>query len=247
MRKWATYAEQHRSKCAEGVMHILQDRGRLPALDALQFNASGYPSAQPVSDKGGRGGAWFVACAAGPAVLKHYLRGGRAALVSRDSYVYLGEGRARSFAEFRLLKQLRSRDLPVPAPLAAFCLRKHWHYRAALLTERIAGARSFLELVRQGDAPWQQAGQTLARFHLAGAQHSDLNANNVLIDAASQVHLIDWDKGRLHQGPGPWCAGVLARLQRSLKKELGAQYAQLSDRGWTTLETAYKGAIPWHG
>lgn len=226
---------------------MLQDRDRLPAVSALQFNASAYPASQPVSGEGGRGGAWFVSSSAGPAVLKHYLRGGRAALISSDSYVYLGEARVRSFAEFRLLKQLRARDLPVPLPLAAFCLRKHWHYRAALLTERIPQARSFLDTVRQGDAPWQRVGQTLAQFHLAGARHSDMNAQNILLDAAMHVHIIDWDKGQLLNGPGRWCGTVLARLQRSLQKELGSQAAGLSAEGWVALESAYKGSIPWHG
>ena len=226
---------------------MLQDRDRLPAVNALQFNASAYPMAQAVAGEGGRGSAWFVSSSAGPAVLKHYLRGGRAALISSDSYVYLGQSRVRSFAEFRLLKQLRTRDLPVPLPLAAFCLRKHWHYRAALLTERIPQARSFLDTVRQGDAPWQRVGQTLARFHLAGACHSDLNAHNILLDATMQVHIIDWDKGRLLGGPGRWCATVLARLRRSLQKELGPEAAGLTTEGWLALESAYKGCIPWHG
>ena len=203
---------------ADGHCTVLYAARQLPMPDARQFNASAYASARPVSGKGGRGGAWFVQTPAGNAVLKHYRRGGRAALLSEASYLYTGLARVRSFAEYRLLEALRRQGLPVPEPLAAFCLRAGIIYRAALLTRCIPEARSFADCIRQGDAPWAEVGAMLARFHRAGAQHADLNANNILCNADG-LFVIDWDKGRLRGLAGTWTGRVLARLRRSIAKE----------------------------
>src|SRR5690606_37245884 len=67
---------------------------------------------------GGRQSAWFVSGDVGPAVLRHYRRGGLAARVSRDRYLWAGPSSTRSFAEFRVLRGLYERGLRVPAPLA---------------------------------------------------------------------------------------------------------------------------------
>ena len=57
----------------------------------------------------GEGGKWF---------LRHYLRGGKAALFSRDRYLFMGTRRVRSFGEFRLLAGMHEAGLPVPRPIA---------------------------------------------------------------------------------------------------------------------------------
>ena len=51
--------------------------------------------ARPV-DSGGRGGAWFVDAPFGPSLLRLYLRGGWAAKLSRDQYLWHGASRTRS-------------------------------------------------------------------------------------------------------------------------------------------------------
>ena len=98
---------------------ILFDGTRLPQARAEWFEP-GYwgPRAQPVH-AGGRGGAWFVDAPFGPAVLRLYLRGGMAARLSRDRYLWQGEARVRSFAEFRLTQKLHGLGLPVAQPIAA--------------------------------------------------------------------------------------------------------------------------------
>lgn len=220
---------------------ILHDAAALPDIGPDQFNASGYAAAEPVSGSG-RGGAWFVRTAAGDAVLKHYRRGGKAAWLSEDAYLYIGDARVRSFAEYRLLRRLREAGLPVPEPLAAFCQRHGLTYRTALLTRRIAQASSLLQLADAGHAPWAAVGGTLARLHRAGARHSDLNAHNILLDADGGIHVIDWDKGRLLAGPGPWCAQVLERLARSLRKDCRLPADELT-RGLAALRAAHDGAL----
>lgn len=243
MIDWDNQTECVNTRGADGVCTVLFATRYLPMPHAAQFNATAYPSAQPVSGLGGRGSAWFVDTPAGRAVLKQYRRGGHAAWVSVDSYLYLGQLRVRSFAEYRLLAFLRGQQLPVPEPLAAFCLRTGLTYRAALLTRRIPAAQSFVEHVRQGNAPWADAGRLIARFHRAGVYHADLNANNILCNAEG-LHLIDWDKGRWYQNPGRWTRAVLQRLQRSIDKEC----AWLSDAerraGFASLLAAYDETMP---
>ena len=237
---------------AGGETIILRPEGRyairqadaLPQLDERQFNPGGYGRAEPIIGKGGRGGAWFVDTAAGTAVLKHYRRGGWAARISSDRYLFLGATVSRSHSEFLFLQHLRAEGLPVPDPLAAFCLSHFGTYRAALLTRRIADSRSLVEAVIAGDAPWPAIGRTLARFHVLGVRHADLNANNILIAADDSVHVIDWDKGRVDLRQNGWPEAVLARLVRSLHKEAGGRQNADLEAGIEVMTREYRRKMP---
>lgn len=207
---------------AKGQGAIVFDPARLRQAEPELFDpAAPAMAAQPVHARGGRGAAWFVAVHGLSAVLRHNRRGGWMARFSEDAYFWQGESRVRSFLEFELLRHLHGQGLPVPAPLAACYWKRGPCYRAAILVERIPGARSFAAEVAAAPqaAAWKEAGIAIARCHAHGAHHADLNANNLLLDKQGRVWLIDWDKGRLESGRGAWCAKVLARLQRSLRKE----------------------------
>lgn len=228
---------------ARGSGAIVFDPARLrqatPAwLDPGHWGAR----AQPVAE-GGRGAAWFVHGEFGEGVLRHYRRGGLAARVSRDAYLWQGPARVRSVAEFRLLAELRAEGLPVPAPLLAGWWRQGPVYRAALLVERIPGARALASWL-EGDAdqaPWEAFGRAIARLHAAGVEHADLNAHNLLADADGAAWLIDFDRGVRHLRPGRWREHNLQRLARSLAKLSG------DDRwkaGFARLRAAYQGPQP---
>ena len=224
---------------------ILFDGTRLPQAQPEWFEP-GYwgPSAQPVH-AGGRGGAWFVDAPFGPAVLRHYLRGGMAARLSRDRYLWQGEARVRSFAEFRLTQRLHGLGLPVARPIAAHYQREDVSYRAAILLERLADVRTFAQWADAAgsDAPWEEAGQLIARFHRAGLDHADLNADNLLFAAPDRGWMIDFDRGRL-RGPGrAWRRNNLARLQRSLHKLRGARSRSEVDADFSRLRGAYEAAM----
>jgi 3-deoxy-D-manno-octulosonic acid kinase len=205
---------------ADGEGSIVFDPARLRQAERALFDPQAWgAAAQPVHGRGGRGAAWFVDGEFGAGVLRQYRRGGWAARASRDGYLWQGEARVRSLREFALLRRLHALGLPVPAPIAAWYLRRGWRYRAAILVERIAPARSLAEAVNSGEAPWPAVGSAIAQFHRQQAHHADLNANNILLDAANRPWLIDWDRGRIESGPGDWSGRVLDRLQRSLRKE----------------------------
>jgi 3-deoxy-D-manno-octulosonic acid kinase len=170
--------------------------------------------------QGGRGSISFIRLADARLVLRRYLRGGLVAKLSRDRYLWLGEERTRAFREFQLLARLREKSLPVPRPVAARYRRSLLAYRGELVTELLPGTESLgvrWLAGRDRREDWEEAGRCIRRFHDAGVQHADLNANNVMLDGRGGVWLLDFDRGKLRE-PGPWRERVLARLARSLEK-----------------------------
>ena len=118
-----------------GLGAILFDSKQLRQADPEWFLPAKWSErARPV-DSGGRGGAWFIDAPFGPSLLRLYLRGGWAARVSRDQYLWHGANRTRSFEEFRLTRALLNKGLPVPRPIAASYVRNGMSYRAAILIE----------------------------------------------------------------------------------------------------------------
>jgi 3-deoxy-D-manno-octulosonic acid kinase len=225
---------------ADGQGAIVFDPVRLRQADPRLFEGG---RGEPVG--AGRGHAWFVQGEFGAAVLRHYRRGGWIARLVRDRYLWLGETRTRSLAEFALMRRLRVLGLPVPAPLAASYRRRGPFYRAAILVERVVPASTFADRVAgQGlAAPWDRVGSAVGRCHARGARHADLNGHNLLLDGSDAVWLIDWDKGAIEPGPGDWCAAVLDRLERSLRKECPSLPARELGEGMRALRIAHDRAL----
>ncbi len=232
--------KQQAFRDADGEGLIVFDASRVPQANRALFDPGTYGAdARPVRDRGGRGAAWFVDGEFGNGVLRHYRRGGWAARASTDAYLWQGEARVRSLREYALLRHLHGEGLPVPAPIAAFYLRRGWCYRAAILVERVAGARSLVEAVNQDEAPWAAVGEAIARCHRRHAHHADLNANNLLLDREQRPWLIDWDRGRIERNAGPWTQAVLERLGRSLLKECETVPASRLEEGMASLRAAH--------
>ncbi|MBB6367072.1 3-deoxy-D-manno-octulosonic acid kinase [Xanthomonas sp. PPL568] len=224
-----------------GYGAILFDRERLRQAEPSLFSAVAWGErARPV-DAGGRGGAWFVDAPFGSCVLRQYRRGGLVAKLVRDRYLWTGADRTRSFAEFRLMRALIARKLPVPRPLAACYLRQGLRYRAAILMERLEGVRSLADrahLAGRG-APWEEAGRLIARFHRAGLDHADLNAQNILFDGNGRGWLIDFDRGVLRIPATRWRERNLKRLRRSLLKLRGERSVDAVEKDYARLRRAY--------
>lgn len=190
----------------------------------------------------GRGPTWFVGTPGAQWALRHYHRGGALGRWVADHYLWLGLERARPFVEFRLTQRIRALDLPVPRPVAARVLRAGLVYTGDLITERITGAQPVSALLEAAPVPvtaWRAIGRRIRRFHDLGVYHADLTANNILIDSAERVFLIDFDRGGL-RAPGAWRAANLSRLKRSLAKicrELPPD--RFGPAEWTALQDAY--------
>ena len=226
---------------------IVFDRalGCVPAdtwFDRAHWSALGKSTAQ----SGGRGEVAFVQTPAGACALRHYRRGGLAARLSADGYVWTGAARTRSFHEFRLLVELANAGLPVPSPVAARYVREGLCYRADLLTRCISPARTLGDALAAGvldPALAERVGRTIARFHAADVWHADLNAHNILVDGKGGIWLIDFDRGRRRKPGLAWQAANIARLRRSFEK-LGARRMHDFDaRFWHPLLAAYHAAL----
>ncbi|HSN17309.1 MAG TPA: 3-deoxy-D-manno-octulosonic acid kinase [Gammaproteobacteria bacterium] len=200
---------------------ILYDDALVDHADPALF----VPPVEAAAAVGGRGSAWLVQHGADQWVLRHYRRGGLPGRFIHDAYLWTGLEVTRAWREWRLLYSLYQEGLPVPQPVAAQVVRTGFIYRADLITRRILAASSIATLMEGGGEsriPWSEAGRTVRRLHDAGVFHADLNAHNLLVDAAAKVHVIDLDRGE-RRGPGAWRQANLARLERSLCKLTGSK------------------------
>ena len=201
----------------------------------LEYFDPEYPSSQarPVAS-GGRAAAWFITLGTREGVLRHFRRGGLMARIIERSYFWTGLSKTRSFAEFELLRLMWQRGLPVPRPLAAAVWRAGASYRAALITERIAGAQPLA--LCSNPAVWKCAGRSIAQMHACGVWHADLNVYNLLVDAKNKVWLIDLDRGRQTRLTAVQRAENLSRLLRSLRKVV----PELESPCWPALKQGYQ-------
>lgn len=193
---------------------------------------------------GGRGGVALLDTPAGPCVLRHYRRGGWMTPLLGDRYVWNGRSRSRGFLEFALLAELAQRGLPVPAPVAARYRRRGPYYTADLITRTIEGAQTLTDIIaaqRMDAMLAERIGALVARFHVAGVDHADLNAHNILV-AGDGLWLIDFDRGEIRVTGTAWKLANLARLKRSLLK-VGAcdrNEAVLDREIWVPLMRGYE-------
>ncbi|ROO30677.1 3-deoxy-D-manno-octulosonic acid kinase [Salinisphaera orenii] len=224
--------------------HLAWDPARVADADARLFDPAWWRSRGAVrGEAAGRGAAYFVDGLDGaPWVLRHNRRGGAFARLNHDRFLWTGAARLRPIAELRLLAAMRADDLPVPAPVAARAVRGGGFYRGDVITAALVESRPLADRLATAPLPateWQRLGGVLARFHRAGIDHADLNARNILIDAADAFHLIDFDKAR-RRAPGRWRESNLARLKRSLDKCAdGLAEFHFAEGDWSALRGGY--------
>ena len=209
------------------------------------FSAAGWKRVRPVDNQlksGGRGYTLIIADGTREYVLRHFRRGGIAGRFVRDAYLWLGEDRTRSFAEWRLLHKLAKLGLRVPTPAVARYRRRGAFYTADIITVRIPGIRPLSLRLTEGaggEAFWRSIGASICRFHDIGVNHADLSAHNVQIDDAGLMWLLDFDRARLMPA-GTWRQKNLARLHRSLQKiRRFDQRVRYTERDWEELLAGY--------
>ncbi len=229
---------------------ILYDADRLERPTSKWFSADHWTTYGPVETfRQGRGGCWRVQMPTGAAVIKHYRRGGQMAKISFDRYLFTGWERSRSLREWRLLASLHQQKLPVPAPLAAICVRHGRSYRAALITRYIHGAISIDGLIKENISGLPElafkTGALLARFHQADVYHADINLSNIIKDEQDQLWLLDFDRGRMITMNTRRRQHSLQRLKRSLKRlsEREQVAKTIIDTFWAHLKSAYHDSL----
>ncbi|GAA0719987.1 3-deoxy-D-manno-octulosonic acid kinase [Dokdonella soli] len=225
---------------------IVFDRALGIAPDDAWFDRARASGAAAAVPSGGRGGVAFVDTPAGECALRHYHRGGFAARISADRYLWTGAARTRAFREFHLLAKLAGAGLPVPAPVVARYVRDGLYYRADLMTRRIESSHTLAERLAVGAlglALALRVGRTIARFHASGVWHADLNAHNILVDVADAVWLIDFDRGRMRKPKLAWQQANIARLRRSFEKLGARRVGDFDAQFWHPLLAAYHSAL----
>ena len=223
---------------------IVFDRQRLEQAKPEYFSPFWWKEAAHAVNTGGRGSAWYIDAPFGRSVLRHYRRGGMIAWLNQHYFLWQGARQTRSFTEFRLMKYLCDKGLPVPAPLAAYYIRSGLRYRAAILMQRLEPVQSLAQLAQTAwqAAPWEETGHLIARFHRHGLDHADLNAHNILFDQHGQGWLIDLDCSVMRIPATRWRRGNLARLLRSLHKSRGPQGEDVVTTTFARLANAYERA-----
>ena len=202
---------------------ILYDKAIINQISDDRFTPQGWAHAEALQGSlrsAGRGSTCFIGNVPRQFVLRHYMRGGLLGKLVRDTYVFSGADRTRSFMEWRLLDKLSSNNLRVPRPAAARYCRRGTFYTADLITVRIPDVvplSQYIAANEPAEAFWQSVGEAIHEFHAAGVYHADMNAYNLQIDASGNLWMLDFDKGALRP-PGPWQQKTLARLHRSLQK-----------------------------
>ena len=229
-----------------GSYAVVYDASRIEIPPAGYFNIEYWRSRNAVQGEAvGRGSAWFLLSPEGPVVLRRYFRGGWAAKLSRQRYIFIGATRSRPFREYRILSALSELGLPVPKPVAAICEISGLTYTAAIITAAIQSASPLADLLtrQQNTAPdadtWHNVGSCIRRFHDAGLWHADMNARNILIDDQRRVFLIDFDRAKYSPGKPVDGQGNLKRLRRSLLKLWPASTASGIGTAWEQLMVAY--------
>ncbi len=227
----------------EDTWAVAYDASLVDAPGVEFFDAEYWRSRRALEGQAvGRGSAWFIQAPFGPVVLRRYLRGGWAAALSREHYVFTGVSTSRPFREYHLLAAMHALELPVPRPVAALCEHRGMLSKGALMTERLPDTAPLADLLAgsfPGQESWAAIGACIRRFHDTGIWHADLNARNILLDGDSRVFLIDFDRARFSPGEAVDGKGNLNRLKRSLTKLWPRSQSAAVDEAWEDLMAGY--------
>ena len=172
-------------------------------------------------DVKGRGGVYVFRCNDQDLVLRHYYRGGMISKFINDLYFWRGLYKTRAIDELQMLSIMQGMNLPTPIPVAAHIHRVGFVYKADIVTQMIPQAKTLSRMLTNqaiSIKDWEHIGSVIRKFHNKNCNHIDLNAHNILLDAKSEIFLIDFDKSRIEKITGAWCQDNLDRLQRSLIK-----------------------------
>jgi 3-deoxy-D-manno-octulosonic acid kinase len=176
-------------------------------------------------------------------VLKHYFRGGLVASIVKDRYFGFDIEKTRAFREWRLLKEMKKLELPVPNAIAAHVRQGVLHYSADLITQKVENSKTLSDVLTNeviGTELWKKVGSCIKRFHDKNIYHADLNARNILLTEDGAVYLIDFDNSYFRQESRSWKMANLARLKRSLLKfKSSERQFNFDEKNWSDFLEGY--------
>ncbi|MEM8843835.1 MAG: 3-deoxy-D-manno-octulosonic acid kinase [Pseudomonadota bacterium] len=178
-------------------------------------------------------------------VLRHYCRGGLPAKFSKDKFVFSGWSSTRAYQELILLEKMTQLELPVPHPIASRSMLEGLIYSSDIIMHEILHAKTLAQMLTRNKLSidcWAEIGRVIKKFHTAGIEHVDLNANNILIDRNENLYLIDFDRCLQRDYSYTWGKKNLNRLKRSLikTKNLNKEF-YYSEKDFQFLCKAYDG------
>lgn len=133
--------------------------------------------------------------AVGDVVVKTYRRGGMLRFFLGHLHMRLAQSRSRK--EFKILERVRELGINAPEPVAYIEYGEFW-YKAWLVTKRIPGAVTLIDIAYSDESRAIQLGKEVARqigvLIRHGVYHVDLHPGNIVISKDNQVYLVDFDK-----------------------------------------------------
>ncbi|MDQ3674850.1 MAG: hypothetical protein M3365_10790 [Gemmatimonadota bacterium] len=204
--------------CAAGIRKILETQ-------TLYEYAQTQPDARPLA---GRAPVFAVGLpeSCGQAVVRHNMRGGWMAKISRDLYLLPTRGLTELLTSIRL----RALGVSTPEVLAYVSYPTLWVLRRFdVATREIPDGHDLsVVLAKVTDPPhrvmvFDAVVKLLRALTHAGAHHQDLNLKNVLLTAGEgeglDAHVLDVDRVQFDSPGSPLVAQAnLDRLLRSLRK-----------------------------
>jgi len=162
---------------------------------------------------------------------------------------HLRVGISRPLLEADSSEALRRKGIATPRVIGGGVYNSGPFYRADLVTEYIPGTVELRALLLSPEEPWRsdvalrlgavaKAGALVARLALAGGQHPDLNAGNLLIkrDGTDTTPLvIDLDQCRVTDATVD-AEAMIGRLKRSVAKSASVMGAPFPTEAWSILE-----------
>ncbi len=224
--------------------HIRYDADIFNSIDDVSFKSKVWAQRSAiVGFAEGRGTTFFIQHQGRDFVLRHYQRGGLVAKISEDQYLWTGLRFTRPWREWVLLEKMQEKGLPVPIPAAINVERKGLLYTANIMMHRIPHSRTLTQALMSeelSEGYWIAIGSVIRRFHEEGIYHSDLNANNILLDDGGRCYLIDFDRCGIRKSKLKWKKENLLRLKRSLNKFFNNEKVfHFSDGSWRSLLRGY--------
>ena len=224
--------------------YIRYDSNIFKSIEDISFKSSVWAQRSAiVGFAEGRGTTFFIQHQGQDFVLRHYQRGGLVAKISDEKYVWLGLRFTRPWREWVLLEKMQRKNLPVPIPAAIKVERKGLLYTADIMMHRIPHTRTLTQILLSeelAEGYWISIGSVIRRFHEEGVYHSDLNANNILLDDGGRCYLIDFDRCEIRKPKLKWQRENLLRLRRSLNKiSKNESVFNFSDNNWRSLLRGY--------